>query len=155
MKKIFALVLFLLTCNAQANNAYVHKMTQNGALSCLTNTVFYESNLESKKDKELVAVVVLNRAVTNNKHVCDVVKRKAQFSFYKTGMNWNERATHEESLKIVLDILRRSMQNRQNTYNNVMFFHANTIKPSWNYKELVVVSKQSGHTFYRMKEMKK
>lgn len=137
---------------AHSNNAYVHAMTQNGAIACLTSAVFSEANLESNKDKELVLVSILNRAVANNMHVCSVLKQKAQFSFYKAGYNWNKQALHKESLHIVLSVLTRSLQGRQSTYNNVQYFHANNVKPSWDWEKLQKVSKQSGHTFYKLKE---
>ena len=145
-------MLFFVSNVAHSNNAYVHAMTQNGAIACLTSAVFSEANLESNKDKEYVVVTILNRAVANNMHICSVLKQKAQFSFYKVGYNWNKQALHKESLHIVLSVLSRSLQGRQSTYNNVQYFHANNVKPAWNWKKLQKVSKQSGHTFYKLKE---
>lgn len=103
-------------------------------------------------DKELVLISILNRAVANDKHVCSVLKQKAQFSFYKAGYNWNKQALHKDSLAVVLNVLANSLKGRQSAYNNVQYFHANNVKPAWNYSKLQRVSKQSGHTFYKLKE---
>lgn len=149
---LLCVMLFFVSNVAHSNNAYVHAMTQNGAIACLTSAVFSEANLESNKDKEMVVVTILNRAVANDKHVCSVLKQKAQFSFYKAGYNWNKQALHKDSLAVVLDVLANSLKGRQSTYNNVQYFHANNVKPSWDWKKLQRVSKQSGHTFYKLKE---
>lgn len=145
-------MLLVVSSMCVANDGYVHAMTQHGAVACLSSAVFEESSLESKKDKELVLVSILNRAVASKKHVCSILKEKAQFSFYKAGYNWGEQALHKESLAVVLSVLANSLKGRQSTHNNVQFFHANTIKPSWNFNKLQLVSRQSGHTFYKLKE---
>lgn len=144
-------MLFFVSNVARSNNAYVHAMTQNGAIACLTSAVFSEANLESDMDKQLVLVSILNRAVANNTHVCSVLKQKAQFSFYKAGYNWNKQALHKDSLVVVLGVLANSLKGRQSTYSNVQYFHANNVKPTWDWKKLQKVSKQSGHTFYKLR----
>lgn len=151
-KAVLCAILFVVSNMCSANNSYVHAMTQQGALACLSSAVFEESNTESIKDKELVVVSILNRAVASNKHVCSILKEKAQFSFYKAGYNWNKQALHKDSLHVVLSVLANSLNGRQSSYNNVQFFHANTIRPSWNFNKLKMVSRQSGHTFYKLKE---
>lgn len=148
---LLCVMLFFVSNVAHSNNAYVHAMTQNGAIACLTSAVFSEANLERNKDKEYVVVTILNRAVASDKHVCSVLKQKAQFSFYKAGYNWNKQALHKDSLAIVLNVLANSLNGRQSTYNNVQYFHANNVKPSWNWKKLQKISKQSEHTFYKLR----
>ena len=144
------LLLVFLASNAQANSQYVQLMTERGSIACLSSAVFSEANLESKKDKEKVVVVVLNRAVAANKHVCEILRQKAQFSFYKAGYSFTKNAMDEENIQIVLDILGRAMHNRQSNYGNIMFFHARSVNPSWarNMKKMYV---ESGHVFYKEK----
>lgn len=144
-------LLVFLASNAQANNQYVQLMTERGSIACLSSAVFSEANLESKKDKEKVVVVVLNRAIAANKHVCDILRQKAQFSFYKAGYSFTKNAMDGENIQVVLDILGRAMHNRQSNYGNIMFFHARSVQPAWanNMKKMYV---ESGHVFYKQME---
>jgi len=119
----------------------------------MSSAVFYEANLESKLGRELVAISILNRAVKQNKRVCSILKERSQFSFYKAGFNWNTRATHEDSVKIVLDILRRSMLGLQSSYGGITHFHAVGVSPSWASSKQFKLYKQVGqHRFYIQKE---
>lgn len=146
------LLLLFFASNVHANNAYVHAMAQRGSIVCLSSALFSEGQLESKQDREKIAVVILNRAIAKNKHVCDILREKAQFSFYKAGYSFTKNAMYEENIQIVLDILGRAMHNRQSNYGNITFFHARNVRPAWasKMKRMYV---ESGHVFY--KEMEK
>lgn len=53
------------------------------ALLCLSMAIYHESRGEPIQGQRAVAYVVMNRAETENKSVCDVIKEKAQFSWVK------------------------------------------------------------------------
>ena len=109
--------------------------------------------MESDIGKKYVAVAILNRAVKQNKTVCSIIKQPYQFSFYKTGFNWNARATHEESVKIVIDILRKSMLGSQPNYAGITHFHAVGVSPSFSRSNrFKLYRKEGGHMFYFEKE---
>ena len=64
-------------------------MTTADAIMCLALAAWHEAKGESDKGKLAVMEVVHNRA-THNKYpnrVCDVVKQKGQFSWYKPSMS--------------------------------------------------------------------
>lgn len=132
-----------------ANEAFVYRMTQNGALACLSHSVFEESNMEPKQGQILVAVAILNRAVNENKHICSIVKAPHQFSFYKAGFNFNKR-TEGFSEKIVLDLFTKALQNKLPTYNGITHFHSKSVSPSWaSSKQFKLVYSVGQHLFYK------
>ena len=144
-----------ISAKANENNKYVYRLTQNGAISCLANTVFYEANVEPTEGKVLVAISVLNRAIRQNTSICSIVKQPSQYSFYKTGFNWNTRATHEKSVEVVLDILRKSMLGLQSSYGGITHFHAIGISPSWaSSKQFKLFKREGNHMFYIQEESK-
>jgi spore germination cell wall hydrolase CwlJ-like protein len=106
-------------------------------MSCLSNAIFYEANTESETGKRLVAVAILNRTVKQDKSICSIIKQPSQSVFYKTGFNWSTRATHAESVEIVVDVLRKSVLGLQTSYGGITHFHALSVKPAFCYKQTV------------------
>lgn len=141
-------------------------------IDCLAANVFYEARSESKSGQELVALVTLNR-VKDKSHpndVCSVVteKRKkkgrsiCQFSWYcergkdkklhNNFLNKEKPENYEQiyylSRKIYLNY---EYNPRYRSKKSILMYHADYVKPSWDYSKLKKFVTEGKHIFYEMK----
>ena len=79
MKRLALLVFLLLSSSVYASEA-LYRMTQNGAVACLARAVYQEANTQGGRGREAVMAVIVNRAIEQQKHVCEIVKQPSQFS---------------------------------------------------------------------------
>ena len=64
---------------------YAHKNNQilsTEQTVCLTEAEYFESRGEGTEGIAAVAYIILNRALTRNKSICEVIHEKGQFSYY-------------------------------------------------------------------------
>jgi spore germination cell wall hydrolase CwlJ-like protein len=152
MTKLYA-ALFLLvatTANAYTAEDYLYKMTQKGAVTCLSHAVFEEANTEPLVGKKMVLASILNRAIKNNKHVCNVIKRPYQYSFYHSKFSFDRR-TEGDAEKVVVNALLDAFRGKINTFNGVDHYHTVDVKPNWNYNKLQKLGKVGRHIYYKEK----
>lgn len=125
---------------------------------CLAFNVFHEARGESRKGQEAVAWVTMNRvssdAYPNN--ICDVVKQKKQFSWYKgpesLRINWKRKAevkAWKQAQEFATDFLAKYEHGRINDpTRGAMFYHNADVRPYWidiDYHTVTI----GNHTFYR------
>ena len=146
MKRLALLVLLLINCQAAIASEALYKMTQNGAASCLARAVYKEANSQGELGKEAVMAVIVNRAIKQHKHVCEIVKQPYQFSWVKNGTNVAKLTDDKETEKFVLNVLAKTMRVGYNNFHGVQYFYAHKqVKPTWANK--MVCSRIEDHTF--------
>lgn len=145
MKRLALLVLLLLSSFVHASEAF-YKMTQNGAVACLARAVYQEANTQGKRGREAVIAVIVNRAIEQQKHVCDVVRQPSQFSWVKRGTDAAKLTESKEAERFVLNIVAKTARSGYNSFNGVRYFYAHKQgKPVWANK--MVCNRIEDHTF--------
>ena len=145
MKRLALLVLLLLSSFVHASEA-LYKMTQNGAVACLARTVYQEANTQGERGREAVIVVIVNRAIKQQKHVCEVVRQPSQFSWVKRGMDVAKLTDDKQAEKFVLKVVAKTAQSGYNSFRGVEYFYAHKQgKPMWAHKMSCVQIED--HTF--------
>lgn len=138
------------------NSKSVKKL--NNEFECLSKAIYYESSTQSRKGKEAVAKVILNRLNSEKfpNSICGIVKEerkknKCQFTPFcdknKTkpkGKNWNE------SKVVANNALSGNLKLVPKTLNNALYFHSDEIKPNWS-KKMILVARIDDHLFYSEK----
>lgn len=145
MKRLALLVLLLLPSSVHASEAF-YKMTQNGAVACLARAVYQEANTQGWRGREAVMAVIVNRAIKQHKHVCDVVRQPFQFSWVKHDTNIAKLTDSKESERFVLNVVAKTARSGYNNFRGVDYFYAHKQgKPSWANK--MSCSRIGDHTF--------
>lgn len=138
-------------------------MTLSTALLCLAMNIHMEARSEPVIGQYAVAMVTMNRAGWNDKHVCDTVFQKNQFSWAngkakKVAGVWQintkmasrltdavESEAWERSKLIAKVVLDRRMIDVSRGADH---YHANYVKPKWAFK-MDHVHTIGKHIFYR------
>lgn len=145
MKRLALLMFLLLSSSVYASEA-LYKMTQKGAVACLARAVYQEANTQGKHGREAVMAVIVNRAIEQQKHVCDVVRQPSQFSWVKHDTNIAKLTDSKESERFVLNIVAKTARTGYNSFRGVQYFYAHTQgKPTWATKMSCV--RIEDHTF--------
>ena len=144
MKRL-ALLVLLLPSSVYASEA-IYKMTQNGAVACLARAVYQEANTQGERGREAVIAVIVNRAIDQQKHVCEVVRQPSQFSWVKHGTNVAKLTDSKESERFVLNIVAKTARTGYNSFRGVQYFYAHKQgRPTWANKMSCV--RIEDHTF--------
>ena len=145
MKRLAILVLLLIPSSVHASAA-LYKMTQNGSAACLARAVYQEANTQGERGKEAVMAVIVNRAIDQKKHVCDVVRQPSQFSWVRNGKNVAKLTDSKEVEKFVLKVVTKTARTGYNSFRGVDYFYAHKQgKPTWANK--MSCSRIEDHTF--------
>jgi spore germination cell wall hydrolase CwlJ-like protein len=140
----------------------IQKIVSQDDLNCLAKTIYYEARGESRKGKEAVGFVIINRT-KNTKFpstVCGVVKETTiinhtafcQFSWYcDNGIyklkNVMHNETYEECLNVAQAILTGSIDN---FIPNAISFHVSSISNArWSKRGMTEVAHIGKHIFYK------
>lgn len=150
MKRITLLVFLLINCKAAIASEALYRLTQKGALACLARAVYQEANTQRESGREAVMAVVINRAVEQQRHVCEIIKQPSQFSWVKHDTNVAKLTDSKEAEKFVLKVVAKTARTGYNSFRGVEYFYAHKhVKPSWANK--MVCSRIEDHTFCREK----
>ena len=145
MKRLALLMFLLLSSSVYASEAF-YKMTQNGAAACLARAVYQEANTQGECGKEAVIAVIVNRAIRQQKHICDIVNQPSQFSWVKYGTNVSKLTDSKESERFVFNVVAKTVRSGYNSFNGVQYFYAHKQgKPVWAAKMSCV--RVEDHTF--------
>ena len=151
MKRLALLVLLLLSSSVHASEA-LYRMTQNSAVACLARTIYQEANTQGERGKEAVLAVIVNRAIRQQKHVCDIVSQPFQFSWVKHGTNVARLTESKEAERFVLSVVANTVRVGYNSYRGVEYFYVHKqVKPYWAAKMSCV--RIEDHTFCGEKKM--
>ena len=145
MKRLALLMFLLLSSSVHASEA-LYKMTQNGAVACLARAVYQEANTQGKRGREAVMAVIVNRAIKQQKHVCDMVRQLSQLSWVKHGTNVTKLTESKEADKFVLNVVAKTVRVGYNSFHGAQYFYAHKQgKPTWANKMSCV--RIEDHTF--------
>ena len=146
MKHLAILVFLLINCQAAIASEALYKMTQNGAVACLARAVYQEANTQGERGREAVIAVIVNRAIDQQKHVCEIVRQPSQFSWVKHGTNVAKLTDSKESERFVLKIVAKTARTGYNSFRGVQYFYAHKQgRPTWANKMSCV--RIEDHTF--------
>ena len=146
MKRITLLVFLLINCQAAIASEELYRMTQKGAVACLARAVYQEANTQGERGREAVLAVIVNRAIEQQKHVCEIVKQPSQFSWVKYDTNVAKLTDSKEAEKFVLNVVAKTARTGYNSFRGVQYFYAHKQgKPVWANK--MVCSRIEDHTF--------
>ena len=146
MKYLAILVFLLINCSPAIASEAIYKMTQNGAVACLARAVYQEANTQGKRGKEAVIAVVVNRAIRQQKHVCEVVRQPSQFSWVKRGTNVSKLTDSKESERFVLKVVAKTARSGYTSFRGLEYFYAHKQgRPTWANKMSCV--RIGDHTF--------
>ena len=146
MKHLALLVFLLINCSPAIASEALYRMTQKGSVACLARAVYQEANTQGKRGKEAVIAVVVNRAIRQQKHVCEVVSQPSQFSWAKNGTNVAKLTDDKEAEKFVLKVVAKTARSGYNSFRGVEYFYAHKqVKPVWANKMYCV--RIEDHTF--------
>ncbi len=150
MKRLALLVFLLINCQAAIASEALYRMTQKGSVACLARAVYQEANTQGSRGREAVIAVIVNRAIEQQRHVCEVVKQPSQFSWVKHSTNVAKLTESKEAEKFVLKVLAETARTGYNSFNGVEYFYAHKQgKPVWASKMSCV--RIEDHTFCREK----
>ena len=146
MKRLSLLVSLLINCQAAIASEALYRMTQKGSVACLARVVYQEASTQGERGKEAVMAVIVNRAIKQQKHVCDIIRQPSQFSWVKHGTNVARLTDDKESERFVLDVVVKTVRVGYNSFNGVQYFYAHKkLKPVWANK--MSCSRIEEHTF--------
>ena len=146
MKRLALLMFLLINCSPAIASEAFYKMTQNGAVACLARAVYQEANTQGESGREAVMAVIVNRAIKQQKHVCEIVKQPSQFSWVKHGTNVAKLTDSKESERFVLNVVANTVRVGYNSFHSAQYFYAHKQgKPTWANKMSCV--RIEDHTF--------
>ena len=146
MKRLAIIVFLLITCYPATASEAFYRMTQQGAVACLARALYQEANTQGARGREAVLAVIVNRAVEQQKHVCDIMRQPSQFSWVKNGTNVSKLTDDKEAEKFVLSLVAKTARTGYNSFRGVQYFYAHKQgKPVWSNK--MSCSRIEDHTF--------
>ena len=146
MKHLSILVFLMINCSPAIASDAIYRMTQRGAVACLARAVYQEANMQRERGREAVLAVILNRAIKQQKHVCEIIKQPSQFSWVKHDTNVAKLTDDKEAEKFVLKVVAKTARSGYNSFRGVEYFYAHKQgKPVWANK--MSCSRIEDHTF--------
>ena len=146
MKHLAILVFLLINCQAAIASEALYRMTQKGSVACLARAVYQEANTQGERGREAVLAVIINRAIDQQKHVCEIIKQTSQFSWVKHDTNVTKLTESKEAEKFVLKVVAKTVRAGYNSFHGVRYFYAHKQgKPVWANKMSCV--RIEDHTF--------
>ena len=146
MKRLALLVLLLINCSPAIASEALYRMTQKGSVACLARAVYQEANTQGERGREAVMAVIVNRAIEQQRHLCEIVKQPSQFSWVRNGTNVAKLTDDKEAEKFVLKVVAKTARTGYNSFHGVQYFYAQKQgKPSWANK--MSCSRIEDHTF--------
>ena len=146
MRHLSLLVFLLINCQAAIASEALYRLTQKGSVACLARAVYQEANTQGERGREAVLAVVVNRAIEQQKHVCDIIRQPSQFSWVRNGTNVAKLTDNREVEKFVLKVVAKTARNGYNSFRGVEYFYAHRQgKPAWANKMSCVLIEE--HTF--------
>ena len=151
MKRLALLVFLLINCSPAIASEALYRMTQKGSVACLARAVYQEANTQGERGREAVMAVIINRAIEQQRHVCDIIRQHSQFSWVRNGTNVAKLTESKESEKFVLNVVANTARTGYNSFRGVQYFYAHKQgKPLWANKMTCV--RIEDHTFCRDKK---
>lgn len=131
----------------------------NSEKDCLKEALWYEARGTSKKEQEMIADVIINRAKANSSSICKEISKKSQFSYRNKGRVIPPVAsnkTDEKSLDLIHSVVQSKIQVRKDRvlYKSslpleVQYYARKDIKNYWTRaKKQIKIASNLKHNFY-------
>jgi len=117
-------------------------------LECLSYAIYHEARSESFKGQLMVGFVIRNRVNASPwaDSFCDVIREPWQFSFYdQIGF---ARMHEEDAAAKASEIAWMVASSRSPFSECVLYYHADHVKPNWDYEKIEVYDIVGSHIFY-------
>lgn len=130
--KIVIAVLAVVTSTFSIASDHLYYMTQKGSMACLARAMYEEANTQPYVGRKAVVEVILNRASSSGKHVCDIIKERSQFSWVSQTTNVYRLTDSKSSEKDVIRIANELSKGNKVLDDSYKFFYAKALaNPSW------------------------
>jgi N-acetylmuramoyl-L-alanine amidase len=112
--------------------------SQASQVDCLAAAIYHESRGEPIVGQLAVGQVIINRTLHPKfpDTICEVVKQKGQFQFYKEG-KWG----YDSNSKLLATML---IKNNLKMFN-ALYFHSRSVNPRWKMRRIATIG---NHVFY-------
>lgn len=135
MKKFILLMLISTSVLADAEN------------NCLAETIYHEARGTSKKSKQAVGLVVLNRKLKKMKSICKVVKEPGQFDYVRKKLKIDKKSKEWYD---VLAFTEHFVKNVPIDFTNgSTLFHNVKVHPKWDRHKIKKTMMIDNHIFYK------
>lgn len=150
MKRLASLCFLLINCQAASASEALYRMTQKGAVACLARAVYKEAWTQGERGREAVVAVIVNRAIKQQKHVCEIVRQPSQFSWVRNGTDVAKLTESKEAERFVLNVVAKTARVGYNSFGGVQYFYAHKQgKPVW--AGMMSCNRIEEHTFCKDK----
>ena len=148
--KIVIAVLAAVVSTFSVASDHLYYMTQKGSMACLARAMYEEANTQPYVGRKAVVEVILNRASSSGKHVCDIIKERSQFSWVNQTTNVYRLTDSKSSEKDVIRIANELSKGNKVLDDSYKFFYAKALaNPSWAGK--MICKDIHEHTFCKLK----
>ncbi len=114
---------------------------------CLAETIYHEARGTSKKSKQAVGLVVLNRKQKKQKSICKVVKEPGQFDYVRKRLKIDKRSKDwYDVLAFTDDFIKKKPFDFT---GGSTLFHNVKVHPKWNRKKIEKTLMIDNHIFYK------
>jgi spore germination cell wall hydrolase CwlJ-like protein len=120
-------------------------------IDCLAENIYFEAGFESRKGKEAVALVTLNRMQDPRfpKDICGVVKQKTtsvcQFSWFCQNPSIRNKDVYEDAKEVAVYVY-ANYENLKDITQGALYYHADYVNPRWKLEKTTVIGR---HIFYK------
>ena len=131
IKTVIAVLAAVVSTVSVASD-HLYYMTQKGSMACLARAMYEEANTQPYVGRKAVVEVILNRASSSGKHVCDIIKERSQFSWVSQTTNVYRLTDSKSSEKDVIRIANELSKGNKVLDDSYKFFYAKALaNPSW------------------------
>ena len=131
----------------------------NSEKDCLKEALWYEARGTSKKEQEMIADVIINRAKANSSSICKEISKRSQFSYRNKGKVTSPVASNridEKSLDLIHDVVQNKIQvikgevlYKSSLPLEVQYYARKDIKNYWTRtKKQIKIASGLKHNFY-------
>jgi N-acetylmuramoyl-L-alanine amidase len=123
-------------------------------IDCLAIAILKEAGNQPRIGRDAVGLVILNRAEQRDMSICQVIKERKQFSWYKGGSikkYVRKKDTRIVALRLeahdLIDDPSNSKAYRRVSLRNATYFHATYVRPKWA-RSMCKPTRVKDHVFY-------
>lgn len=128
-----------------SDNDIVRLLFNDKEVTCLTQTIYYESRGEPLTGQKAVALVTINRTFDERfpSSICANISKKGQYSWYGKGIKVHNREAWSKAKNVAYKVI-----NNYDTLKefDALYFHAVSVQPRWKLKK---IAKIGNHIFYK------
>ncbi len=126
-------------------------------IACMSEAIFFEAGNRPRKEKEAVALVILNRLYSNAypKTICGITEQKGQFSYQRQNKVSKMKSINDANIADSTLVALRAMDGRTKDYTGGATHFVNlsiATDTAW-LSRMVSTYKIGAHTFYKARKV--